>query len=53
MNKYKIVLKSAEGEVKSQVVEKLTFPEAAAIAYRLRAELRFNYEIESVSKLKN
>ena len=53
MNKYKIVLKSEEGEIKSQLVEKLTFPEAAAIAYRLRAELKFAYAIESVAKLKN
>ena len=52
MKEYKIVLKGGEGQEKSQIVKTLTFPEAVTIAYQRRAELRFEYEIESVSRVK-
>ena len=51
MKKYEIILKNNDGNKKKVLVETLTFPEAASIAYKHRAESRFEYEIVSVSRV--
>ena len=50
MNKYKIVLKNKDGIEKVQYVKKLTFPEAAAVAYYTRSTSGMDFEILSIVK---
>jgi len=51
LKKYKIVLVNKSGLEKIRYVEKLTFPEAAAVAYYMRSTSGHKLEILSVTKL--
>jgi len=51
MNLYTIVLKNTDqNSIKKQTVKKITFPEAAMVANKLKASLGFEWEITSIVK---
>ena len=50
-NRYEIVLRNKEGMRKIFTSTVISFPEAASVAYRHRADLRFEYEILSISRV--